>query len=192
MTIVVGSITKALNLVTVLTDALLTKVDNCGSDAFQEEATESLNALASGASDTYDYLVLSFAYVEAVLLTAQQQMELQVTKLKNKQEYLISVTESGRPAEIEGYRVEVSAKNPVSFVDVTARTTVEEKRPGVYVMAIDLPGNLSNATFFVFEVWHPHEVLDGSGDPVVDPGTGQPVPPVLHYGFTLFDGCCPE
>jgi hypothetical protein len=189
--IVVGTITKTFNLVTVLTDALLTKVDNCGSDAFQEEVTESLNALESGASDTYDYLVLSFTYIEAIMdyETAQRQLQLQVTELVEKTQYLISVTESGRPVEIlpGDYRVEVSEKKPVSFVDVTAYTTVEEKRPGVYVMAIDLPKELRDYTFVVFEVWHLHEVLDGSGDPVVDPGTGGPVPPVLHSGFTLFD-----
>jgi hypothetical protein len=189
--IIVGTITKTLNLVTVLTDALLTKVDNCGSDAFREEVTESLNALESGASDTYDYLFLSFTYIEAIMdyETAQRQLQLQVTELVEKTQYLISVTESGRPSEIlpGGYRVEVSEKKPVSFVDVTAHTTVEEKRPGVYVMEIDLPKELRDYKFVMFEVWHLHEVLDGSDDPIVDPRTGQPVPPVLHSGFTLFD-----
>ena len=189
--IIVGTITKTLNLVTVLTDALLTKVDNCGSDAFREEVTESLNALESGASDTYDYLFLSFTYIEAIMdyQAAQRQLQLQVTEIVEKTKYLISITESGRPSEIlpGGYRVEVSEKKPVSFVDVTAHTTVEEKRPGVYVMEIDLPKELRDYTFVMLEVWHLHQVLDGNGDPILDPRTEEPVPPVLHSGFTLFD-----
>jgi hypothetical protein len=96
-------------------------------------------------------------------------VHLQVIELTEKREFLVGATEAGIPvSDIEFISVQVSKRNPVSFADVTAQTSVTMVQPGTYLVAIDLPKQLTSADIFSFRVRHNNDVVD-------------------HFGFVLFD-----
>ena len=74
--------------------------------------------------------------------------------------FLVYATEAGAPLSgVAFISVRVSnLKSPLTFVDVTAATTVTEVDPGVYQVTIDLPKPVKNATIFKFEVVDGHVV----------------------------------
>ena len=95
-------------------------------------------------------------------------VHLQVIELKEKREFLVAATEGGQPlANVQFVALQVSTKDPVSFMDVTANTTVSMLQEGIYLVQIDLPRQAQNVDIFAFEVRHDNAVP--------------------HYGFTLFD-----
>ena len=95
-------------------------------------------------------------------------VHLQVIELKEKREFLVTATEGGQPlANVQFVALQVSTKDPVSFMDVTANSTVSMVQEGIYLVQIDLPRQAQNADIFAFQVQHDNAVP--------------------HYGFTLFD-----
>jgi hypothetical protein len=89
-------------------------------------------------------------------------VDLQVTELKEKSEFLVGATEGGKPASgVEFTSVKV-ADSSISFTDVTYNTTVTEVGPGMYRVVIDLPKEAKNAKIFAFQVKH-YTTVDGEG-----------------------------
>jgi hypothetical protein len=115
-----------------------------------------------------------------------RRIHLNVIEVKEKREFLVNVTEAGRPAYVETYLVRVSGKDPVSFIDITDSTTWTEVYPGTYLVEVELPQSGKNADVFSFEVAHFELVLDDNGEPVLDEETNEPIS-VEHSGSTLFD-----
>lgn len=151
--IAVGLITKAVNVAAVLADALYTKIDTCGTDKFQGDVTASLADIEADLADVVEH----------------RDVDLQVIEIKAKQKFLVSASEAGIPLEgVVFTSVLASKNNPVSFEDITAYTESNMVRLGVYLVEIDLPSSVRDASIFAFEASH----TNGS---------------VEHLGFIVFD-----
>jgi len=169
--IVVGLTTKTLNLAAVLVDALYTKIENCGSDEFQGNVTASLVNIDAdlAAHDTKISSKLDDAQWTLDNVVEHMDVDLHVIKINEKKEFLVSASEAGIPLEdVEFTYVLASKKIPVSFVDISAVTTVSMVQQGVYLVQIDLPRGIRDASIFAISVRH----NNGEAD---------------HYGFILFD-----
>jgi hypothetical protein len=140
-------------------DARLTQHDTHLSehDAHLAEHDARIAAMMTQAQDTLDNVV------------ELRSVHLQVIELIEKREFLVAATEAGIPvSDIEFLSVQVSKRDPVSFVDVTVEATVTMVQPGIYLVAMDLPQQLKSAEIFAFEVRHNNDIVD-------------------HFGFVLFD-----
>jgi hypothetical protein len=81
-------------------------------------------------------------------------VDLQVTELKEKSEFLVGATVGGNPASgVEFISVKV-ADSSISFLDVTGYMNYKEVDPGMYRVVIDLPQEAKNAQVFAFQVKH--------------------------------------
>lgn len=86
-------------------------------------------------------------------------VDLQVTELKEKSEFLVGATVGGNPASgVEFTSVKV-ADSSISFLDVTGYMNYKEVDPGMYRVVIDLPQEAKNAQIFAFQVKHYDEDL---------------------------------
>jgi len=169
--IIVGLTTKAFNLAAVLVDILYTKIDNCGTDKFRAEVAASLADIDADLAehDTKISTKLDDAQWTLDNVVEHMDVDLQVIEIKAKQEFLVSASEAGIPlAGVEFTSVLASRKDPVSFVDITADTTITMVRQGVYLLQVELPKGIRDAGIFAFTVRHNNGVAD-------------------HYGFILFD-----
>ena len=169
--ILVGLITKALNVAAVMTDALYTKIDVCGTDRFQGNVTASLVDINADleAHDAKISTKLDDAQWALDNVVEHRDVDLQVIEIKEKQEFLVSASEAGIPLEdVEFTSVLASKDYPVSFVDITADTTSTMVQQGVYMVQIDLPSGIRDAGIFIFAVRHSGDEED-------------------HFGFAMFD-----
>lgn len=81
-------------------------------------------------------------------------VDLQVTELKEKREFLVGAIVGGNPASgVEFTKVKV-ADSSISFLDVTGYVNYTEVDPGMYRVVIDLPQEAKNAQIFAFQVKH--------------------------------------
>jgi len=104
-----------------------------------------------------------------------RRLHLQIVELKEKREFLVGVTEAGRPAHVEESTVRVSERDPLSFTDIESTWT--PVADGIYHVLIDLSVHQQNAQLFVFTASHTEDYLDA------DLNTQS----VEHSGFVLFD-----
>jgi hypothetical protein len=100
-----------------------------------------------------------------------RRVHLQVIELKEKQEFLVYATESGLPiAHVSLISARASERDPVSFMDVDVVSwEILAGDTGTYILEINLPKGLKNASLFKFEVQH------------------APDPEVAHFGSVIFD-----
>ena len=162
--ILTGLLTKFWSSIALMSDVVYTKVDSCGSDKFQSDVTASLADIDADleAHDTK----ISNTLADVV---EHRDVDLQVIEIKAKQAFLVSASEAGIPLEgVVFTSVLASKNNPVSFEDITAYTTSTMVRQGVYLVQIDLPSFIRDASLFAFEASH----TNGS---------------VEHLGFIVFD-----
>jgi hypothetical protein len=162
--ILTGLLTKFWSSIALMSDVVYTKVDSCGSDKFQDDVIESLIDINAdlAAHDTK----ISNTLADVV---EHRDVDLQVIEIKAKQKFLVSASEAGIPLEgVVFTSVLASKNNPVSFEDITAYTTSTIVRQGVYLVQIDLPSFIRDASLFAFEASH----TNGS---------------VEHLGFIVFD-----
>ena len=160
--ILTGLLTKFWSSIALMADVVYTKVDSCGSDKFQSDVTASLADIDADleAHDTK----ISNTLADVV---EHRDVDLQVIEIKAKQKFLVSASEAGVPLEgVVFTSVLASKSDPVSFVDITY--TQSTKLPGVYLVEIDLPSSVRDASIFAFEASH----TNGS---------------VEHLGFIVFD-----
>jgi hypothetical protein len=94
-----------------------------------------------------------------------------VIELKEKQVFLVYATEAGIPvADVSLISARASERDPVSFMDVDVVSwEILAGDTGTYILEINLPKGLKNASLFKFEVQH------------------APDPEVAHFGSVIFD-----
>lgn len=121
-----------------------------------------LGTQMNGVQDSLDFLV------------EWRRLHLAVIELQEKSDYLIAVSEAGRPSYIVSHTVRVSERDPVLFVTVDdyATWTEIDSAAGLWQVHLDLPPDLSNVQLFLFELSHTETYTDTS---------------VVHSGFTVFD-----
>ena len=167
--ILTGLLTKFWSSIALMSDVVYTKVDSCGSDKFQSDVTASLADIDADleAHDTKISTMLDDAQWTLDNVVEHRDVDLQVIEIKAKQKFLVSASEAGVPLEgVVFTSVLASKSDPVSFVDITY--TQSTKLPGVYLVEIDLPSSVRDASIFAFEASH----TNGS---------------VEHLGFIVFD-----
>ena len=162
--ILTGLLTKFWSSIALMSDVVYTKVDSCGSDKFQSDVTASLADIDADLEAHDTKISNTLANV-----VEHRDVDLQVIEIKAKQKFLISASEAGIPLEgVVFTSVLASKNNPVFFEDITAYTTSTMVRQGVYLVQIDLPSFIRDASLFAFEASH----TNGS---------------VEHLGFIVFD-----
>jgi hypothetical protein len=108
-------------------------------------------------------------------LVEWRRLHLQVIEIKEKQEFLVTVTEAGRPDHIEYLTVSVSEKDPIVFIEIPVSWTMVEE--GSYLVVLDLPQGLNSPSLFNFRVGHTESFADGDGN----------LQTAEHSGSTIFD-----